>query len=62
MSCRGGGELEPHMHRTSDLGICLCALISAGYGEGRPANYGHITMFSMGAWLVKSYVYIVQYL
>ncbi len=32
------------MHRTSDLGICLCALLCAGYGEGRLADHGHMTI------------------
>ncbi len=45
------------MHRRVDLGICLCALLCAGQGEGGLADYGR-----SGAWLVKSYVYyIVQY-
>ena len=47
---------KPHMHRRGDLGICLCALLCAGQGEGGLAVYGHMTMFSIGAWLVKSYV------
>ena len=36
-------------YRTGDLGICLCALLCAGQGEGGLAVYGHMTMFSIGS-------------
>jgi hypothetical protein len=41
--------LEPHMQRTGDLRICLCALLCAGQGKGRLADYGYLTIFSIGS-------------
>ncbi len=52
---------KPHMHRRGDLGICLCALLCAGQGEGGLAVYGHMTMFSIGS-LVGQVLCIVYYI
>jgi hypothetical protein len=37
------------MQRTCDQGICPCASLCAGKGEGGLADYGHMTMYSIGS-------------